>query len=212
MGVGPSPLARWAIGYLPLDGRGQRLLELGLGSGRDLPTFLGRGFTLAGVDLSRVAVQTARRRLVDLPRAEGVPRPVIDVGDAVEFLRTQPDGSAQVVYSNLFLTMAFPLRIDRELRTEISRVAAPSALHLYSVRDRSDPWFGRGVRRAPDVWDPAPDGPPLRFFDEASVRRRAAPDFVPLAVRLGTEGQGDYRRRVLYVAERRRGPPDTAAT
>lgn len=204
VGAGPSPLARWALRFLPEDGRGRRLLELGAGVGRDLPSFLGRGYTVAAVDVSRVAVQHARRRVAELPRSEGVPRPVIDVADAVEFLATQPDGSAQVVYSNLFFTMGFPEAVDRKIRAEVARVAAPGAFHLYSVRDRSDAWFGKGKQVAEDVWDPGPEGPPLRFFEEATVRRRADPEFAILAVRNGGEGQGDYRRRVLYVAEQRR--------
>lgn len=206
IGVGPSPLARWALGFVPEDGRGQRLIELGVGTGRDLPSFLGRGFTVAAVDVSRVAVRHARQRVAELPRIEGVPRPVIDVADAIEFLATQPDHSAQVVYSNLFFTMGFPEPVDRKIRAEVARVAAPEAFHLYSVRDRSDSWFGQGKRLAEDLWDPGPDGPPLRFFDETSVRKRAEPEFSIIAVRKGGEGQGDYRRRVLYVAEQRRPP------
>jgi SAM-dependent methyltransferase len=200
---GSSPLARWSEAWLPADGLGLRLLELGFGAGGDLGVFLARGFTVAGIELSRVAAGRARVRSRELPRAEGVPRPILDVGDAVEFLATQPDGSAAVVYANLFHSMAVPLAAERRRWTEVHRVLAPGGLHIYSVRTTSDRWFGMGTRRGPSTFDPGPDGPPLRFYREAEILRRIRGRFEPVARSTGREGGGRYVRDVLYAVDRK---------
>jgi len=200
---GPSPLARWSETWLPVDGRGRRLLELGFGAGGDIGVFLARGFTVAGIELSRVAAGRARLRSRELPRAEGVPRPILDTGDAVEFLSTQPDESAAVVYANLFHSMAVPPAAERRRWAEVHRVLAPGGLHIYSVRTTADPWFGVGTRRGPSTFDPGPDGPPLRFYREDEIRRRIRGRFEPVARSTGREGSGRYVREALYGVDRK---------
>jgi len=205
MGSTPSPMARWALEELPRDGRGQRLLELGCGTGRDLVEFAGRGYAVAAVDLSQAGVRAARTRSMLAPRTAGVPRPIVDHGEALEFLATQPDASADAVFSNLFLTMGSPERHVARLFQEVARVLRPGGLHLFSVRSTQDAWFGRGRRLGPNVFDLAPDGPPVRFFDDAELRRRTRGEFVRVAQRTGREGRGHFRRTVLYTIDRRLG-------
>jgi SAM-dependent methyltransferase len=210
-GSGPSKLARWSEACLPADGRGQRLLELGFGTGSDLEVFVRRGFTVAGVELSRVAAGRARLRSRELPRPDGVPRPILDTGDATEFLATQPDGSAAVAYANLLHSMAVPPTAERRRWNEVARVLAPGGLHIYSVRTPEDPWFGVGVRRGPWTFDPGADGPPLRFFREAETLRKIRGTFEPVARAHGREGSGRYVRDVLYAIDRKdSGPPRKA--
>jgi len=201
--AGPSELARWAEEFLPPDGRGLRLLELGYGTGADLPVFLARGFTVAGIELARTAAAAARARSRELPRPEGAPRPILDVGDALEFLATQPDGSASVVYANLFYSMAVPIAEERRRWREAYRVLAPGGLHIYSVRTTADAWAGVGRPLAPSVYDPGEAGPPLRFFRSSELDRRNRGKFQPMARREGTEGRGRYARQMLYAVDRK---------
>lgn len=204
MGESPSPMGTFALDHLPADGRGQRLLELGCGSGRDLGRFARRGFSVAAIDLSLAAVRHARARSMRVRRPAGVPRPIVDHGDVAEFLVTQPDGSAAAVYSNLFLTMGFPDATTTGWFREIARVLRPGGRHLFSVRTVDDQWFGRGREVEPRVFDLAPDGPTVRFYDDAELRRRAGPWFDRVAERRTSEGAGAFRRRVIYVVDVRR--------
>jgi len=204
LGGSTSPLLALALLHLPTDGRGQRLVELGCGSGRDLQEFIRLGFEIAAVDLSRPAVRIARLRSMEVARPAGVARPIIDVGDAVEFLQTQPDHSASAIYANLFLTMGFPPGVERAIRRESARVLRPGGWHIFSVRSRADQWFGRGVPIGPATFDLAPDGPPVRFFTEAELRRQARGLYDLVELRTGTEGSGEFERTVMYVVERRR--------
>lgn len=208
---GPSPLARWSESWLPTDGHGQRLLELGYGGGADLPVFLARGFTVAGIELTRHGAGRARVLSREMPRPEGVPRPILDVGDALEFLATQPDGSASVVYANLFHSMAVPVREERRRWNEVHRVLAPGGLHIYSVRTTADRWAGVGVRLGPSVYDPGEEGPPLRFFRPDELLRRIRGRFEAVARREGTEGSGRFERAMLYAVDRKLSTPPERA-
>lgn len=201
---GESPLARWAERWLSEDSTGDRALELGYGLGRDLGLLLRHRYTVAGVELSRTAAAHARRRSLELPRPDGLPRPILDTGDAGEFLATQPDGSAGLVYSNLFLSMALPPAAERKLWGEIARVLRPGGLHVYSVRSTSDPWFGQGARRGVAVFDPGEEGPPLRFFSRPELERRVSRRYEPLDRHEGSEGEGRYARSMIYGVDRRK--------
>jgi SAM-dependent methyltransferase len=211
MGPRPSPMARYALGHLPPDGRGLRLVELGCGTGRDLVEFVRRGYTVAAIDVSLAAVRATRMRSIAVPRPHRVPRPIIDHGEAVEFLATQSDASADFVYSNLFLTMGTPDRHLNTLFREVARILRPGGLHLFSVRSTEDGWFGRGRELAPNVFDLAPDGPPVRFYDDPDLRRRTRTAFERIAQRTGREGSGRFGRIVLYTVDRRRGATGTDA-
>jgi SAM-dependent methyltransferase len=73
MGSAPSPMAERALRALPTDGRGPRLVELGCGTGRDLVRFAGRGYTVASIDVSPVAVRAARVHSLLAARPGGTP-------------------------------------------------------------------------------------------------------------------------------------------
>lgn len=197
MGPGPSEMAEFARRRVSPAAPGERFLELGCGNGRDLSVFLDLGYQVAAVDLSVPAVRIARARSLRWKRPEGVPRPIIDSGDALEFLRTQPDGSATVVYSHLFFSMATTGPTLTSLRREVARVLRPGGLHLFSVRTLKDRWCGRGREIGENTWALEPAGPPVRFFDPRRLGQRG---FETLEVREGTEESGPARRRVAYVA------------
>ncbi|MCI4340046.1 MAG: class I SAM-dependent methyltransferase, partial [Thermoplasmata archaeon] len=199
MGARPSPMLRHALRQLPADGRGLRLVELGCGTGRDLVEFVERGYEVAAIDLSLAAVRATRNRSIQVVRPEGVARPIVDHGEAIEFLATQATASADVVYSNLFLTMGTPERHLTSLLREIARVLRPGGFHLFSVRSTDDAWYGRGRPLAPGVFDLAPDGPPVRFFDGAELLRRTRRAFERVGQAQGREGSGKFARRILYT-------------
>jgi SAM-dependent methyltransferase len=207
----PSPLARWSEPRLPEDARGRRLLELGFGAGHDLPVFLARGFTIAGIELSRTAAAQSRASSLRIPRPDGVPRPILDAGDALEFLATQPDGSASVVYANLFHSMGVPVRTELARWREVYRVLAPGGLHVYSVRTTADAWYGIGRKLTPSTFDPGDEGPPLRFFRATELLRRIRGRFTPVARSEGTEGEGRYVRTMLYAVDRKLPSPPMKA-
>lgn len=196
-GSGPSPFLRWVLGELRGHSAGPRWVELGAGYGRDAAFLRRRGVRVRGVEISDVGVRLARSKGADVIR-----------GEVLEFLRSLPPAGADVVYSNLVLNMEFTTADHERIVRAIHRALAPGGFHAYSVRSVSDPWYGRGRRIGPAMFDLAPHGPVFHFFSRAYARRLRAGRFRLVRSVEVTEDPSRFPVRVLYVLERklRTGP------
>lgn len=121
-------LGRWRAWLVGLDGSdGRRVLDLGCGTGRNLPALTSRAATVVGVDPCGEALKRARRRAPGawLVRARA---------EALPF----SDGAFDVVTSSLVLcSVDDPARALRE----VQRVMAPRAtLRLLEHVRSSQPW------------------------------------------------------------------------
>lgn len=190
-GTGPSPFLRWALSRLRRRSVGRNWLELGSGYGRDLFALRERGFSVRGVDVSRVGTTLARRAKLAAVEAP-----------ALEYLPTVGSTSVDVVFSNLFLNMEFTDEEHERLFDEIHRVLVPGGFHAYSVRSVADPWYGRGPKTGPDSFDLAPHGPVLHFFSPEYARRLRRNRFRCLGTWEGREGR-EFPITVLYILEQR---------
>ena len=190
-GAGPSPFLRWTLSRLRQRSVGRNWLELGSGYGRDLVALRTRGFSVRGVDISRVGTTLARRAKLAAVEAP-----------ALEYLPGLESGSVDVVYSNLFLNMEFTEAEHARLFEEIHRVLIPGGFHAYSVRSVADPWYGRGTRTGPDSFDLAPHGPVLHFFSPDYARKLRRGRFRGLEMWEGTEGR-EFPITVLYILEQK---------
>jgi SAM-dependent methyltransferase len=190
-GAAASSLARSSLGLLLRESTGGSVYELGTGTGRDLCYFAQHGFEVAGCDLSPVAAREANRRIAAL-REEVPPLARVVAQEALAALAGPPAGSADVVYSNLFFNLeADPERLARSFQT-VARHLRSGGWHIFSVRSVGDPWFGRGRPLGAATFEPAPGQPPLRFFDEASVRALVDPQFRVLSLREHPEGAPEF--------------------
>jgi hypothetical protein len=87
------------------------------------------------------------------------------------------------VFSNLFFNLETdPERLPRWFQA-VARVLRPGGWHIFSARSVADPGWGRGPPLGPDTSDPGAVSPPLRFFDEASLRALTRPEFEVLDLR-----------------------------
>ncbi|HYA69807.1 MAG TPA: class I SAM-dependent methyltransferase [Thermoplasmata archaeon] len=188
-GSEPSRFLRWTLARIRAPG--PNWLELGSGYGRDLVALRERGFSVRGVDVSRVGTTLARRAKLAAIEAP-----------ALEYLPRLDSGSVDVVYSNLFLNMEFTEEEHERLFAEVHRVLAPGGYHAYSVRSVADQWYGRGPKTGPDSFDLAPDGPVLHFFSREYARRLRHGRFRCVRVWEGTEGR-EFPISVLYTLERK---------
>jgi SAM-dependent methyltransferase len=203
-GSGASSLARTSLGLLSREVPGGSVLELGCGTGRDLCYFAQHGFEVAGCDRSSIATRHANLRLSAL-RDEVPPRARVVMRDALEFLAELPEGRMDVVYSNLFYNQEVDERRLRAMFHGVARALHPQGFHLFAVRSTTDPWYGRGTPRGGDVFDPGASSPPLRFFDEASLRELLGGEFTLESLREHPDGGRDFPL-VVWSAVSRRGP------
>lgn len=191
-GTDASPFLRWTLAALEGRKVGPRWLELGSGYGRDLTVLRARGYSVRGVDVSRVATDLARRSSL----------PVVEA-PAHRFLSSLGTESVDVVFSNLFLNMEFSEAEHRRLFDEVRRVLVPGGFHTYSVRSVVDGWYGRGRRAGPATFDFAPRGPVLHFFSRPYARRLRRGRFRCVRTWGGTEGEGEFPISVLYFLDQR---------
>ncbi|MGA8276466.1 MAG: class I SAM-dependent methyltransferase [Thermoplasmata archaeon] len=202
-GEGASSLARSSLGLLAREMSGGSIVELGCGTGRDLGYFAQHGFEVAGCDLSAVGVRVANLRLSAL-RQEVPPRSRVAFRDALRFLADLPEGRTDAVFSNLFFNQEVDAERLRRLFHGVVRVLRPEGLHLFAVRSTGDAWYGRGTALGGDVFDPGAGSPPLRFFDEASLRELTAEEFTVHSLREHPDGGADFPVVVWSAVTRRR--------
>jgi SAM-dependent methyltransferase len=153
----PTPLA-----YLLADRLkpGQRILELGCGSGRDAVHLQSLGHTVTASDFSEYAIRENAR----LQRASGVRFLLQDLRMSLAFA----DGVFDVVYARLSLHY-FPDPVTRDIFREIHRVLRPGGMVLFSCRSVYDPLYGRGDELGPQLF--LSDGQIRHFFSESYTRQ-----------------------------------------
>lgn len=208
-GSGASPLARSSLGLLSREAPEGLLLELGCGTGRDLCYFAQHGFEVAGCDLSAVAAREANRRLSRL-REEVPPSERVTSQDALVLLASLPEGRTDAVFSNLFFNLETdPARLP-PLFHGAARVLREGGFHLFTVRSTGDPWYAKGSPLGKDVFDPGTGGPPLRFFDEPSLRVLAEEEFFVRSLREQPEGEPEFPIVVWSAVTQRRNRPSSS--
>ena len=196
-GTRESRFARWTLRWVRGSRKVGPLIELGAGYGRDLRFFQKKGFAARGVDASVEAVRIG----TSADQASGA-RPIdLTAGEALDYLKAQPTGSASVVYSNLLYNMDFTEREHLRLFQEVARVLPVGGLHCYSVRSVEDCWYGRGSPIREDTFDLRPQGGIMRFFSRSYVAFLRGRLFGKRAFTSVTEGDADFPICVLYVAD-----------
>lgn len=192
----PSGFARWSLAILLGNCPGGQLVDLGCGPGRDSKLFADSGFRVVGVDHSSVAVERAReqnKKSIDAPN--GSLDFVID--DILRWLCRSPSGSVSAVFGHVSYQTLSREELTR-LFLEIHRILQRGGLHLYAVRDTTDPHCGQGEEMAPNVWAGGPHEVPYRYFtrDLCDELRDHGFDRVRLETDSGTH--------CLWVADQRR--------
>ncbi|HEY6638969.1 MAG TPA: class I SAM-dependent methyltransferase [Solirubrobacterales bacterium] len=112
--------------YLPAGGRGERLLEIGLGYGTVSQALAQRGFNYSGLDIAPGPVEMVRHRLAEL----GIENPErrVRVGSALEIDHPQGSFDHVVTIGCLHHTGDLPRAVE-----EVRRVLRPGGRALVMV-------------------------------------------------------------------------------
>lgn len=143
------------------------ILELGGGQGRDSLFFAVVGFRVHVLDYAQAGIETILHNASGADLAERVAATQHDVRQPLPF----PDSSFDACYSHMLFCMALTTAELEALAREILRVLRPGGLCVYTVRNTSDPDFGRGIPRGEALYEN--QGFIVHFFDRAKVERLA---------------------------------------
>jgi SAM-dependent methyltransferase len=165
----PSGVLTWALdnlGYVA-DQPTTAAVDLGCGTGRNSAAMAAAGFTVAGIDISDVAVMTARERYA----GQAIDFRVGSVTEQLPF----GDGTFQFA-ADIFVYFHQLSQADRrDYRREIHRVLQPGGVLLVSLATDGDGYYGacapiagwRDISSARLTWDPVAEvGNILLTYDE----------------------------------------------
>ena len=135
--------------------RGQRILELGCGSGRDAVFLQGRGHSVTATDFSEFAIDAN----ISFHEASGVVFSVQDLRTPLAF----SDADFDAVYARLSLHY-FPDGVTRDIFREIHRVLRPAGKFLFTCRSTDDLLHGQGDEIGPGLF--RSEGQIRHFFSQ----------------------------------------------
>ncbi len=189
----PSEPAQYAADLFERNGT-RRVLELGGGQGRDSLFLAGRGFSIHVLDYARAGVEAIRAKAQDAGLADRLTVAQHDVRERLPFA----DDSFDACFSHMLFCMAFTEAELRALSQDVLRVLRPGGLNVLTVRNTSDPDYGRGIHRGEDLYEN--QGFVVHFFDRAKVER-VAKGYELVAVEEFEEGK--LPRRLFRVTMRK---------
>lgn len=152
-----SEFAEWCMKYLP---RGDRILELGAGTGSDSLFLAGQGFEVVATDFSQPALDKLKETAIDNTHIE---TEQFDLSNPFPF----EDQSFDAVYAHLALHY-FNRQTTQQIYDEIYRVLKPEGVVAVLLNSTADSEYGQGERIEDDYFDISDKGP-KRYFSPESL-------------------------------------------
>lgn len=171
-----------------------RILELGGGQGRDSLFFGANGFEVHVLDYAPAGVEAIQQNAGRV----GLSSRVSAARHDVRLPLPVPGAAFDACFAHMLFCMALTTAELTSLTREVWRVLRPGGQCVYTVRNTSDPDYGRGVHRGDDLWES--NGFIVHFFDRAKVELLAQ-GFDLLAVEEFEEGK--LPRRLFRVVMRK---------
>lgn len=161
-GLAPTVSARQACDTFTQLGA-KTVLIPGIGYGRNATPFLERGMSVAGIEISKTAIELARSRLgLGIPIFHG------SVTD-MPFDHNKYDGI--FCHGLVYLLDA---RGREKLIGDCYRQLAPGGHMIFTVISKEAPMYRQGLRLGDDWYERLP-GLPMYFYDTESVKREFGP-------------------------------------
>ena len=152
-------------GYIS-DKNVKKMLELGCGQGRDTLFFASKGTEIEALDYSPVGIE----RLQKLASEKNLPNIHASVFDARKALPFK-DNEFGAVYSHMFFTMRFTWDELKSIIHEVNRVLRNNGFHFFSVRNRNDRVYGKGIKIDENIYEYKTFQ--VRFFSKEDVEKLA---------------------------------------
>ncbi len=141
----------------------KKVLELGVGHGRDTIFFGSNGIEVEALDYSSVAIDILNK-MAEEKRLPIIKSQTFDVKNPLPFA----DEYFDAVYSHMLFNMHFSEEKLHFVFSEIRRVLKPEGLNFFSVRNHNDKSYGKGREVDKGIYDI--DGFQIRFFTDKEIQ------------------------------------------
>jgi SAM-dependent methyltransferase len=158
----------------------KKILELGCGQGRDTLFFASKGIEVVALDYSPIGIERLQK-LASERNLSNIHASVFDARNALPF----KDNEFDAVYSHMFFTMRFTWDELNAIVHKVNRVLKNNGFHFFSVRNRNDRVYGKGIKIDENIYDYKTFQ--VRFFSKEDVEKLAE-GFKILEVREIVEG------------------------
>jgi SAM-dependent methyltransferase len=147
-GEEPSSPAQQAARLFKDEGK-TKILELGVGQGRDTLYFARNGFEVFALDYCEKGLESLKNKARGSALSGSVTAMQHDVRNRLPF----GDETFDACYSHMLYCMPLTISELRSLSIEIRRVLKPGGLNIYTARHTEDPQCGTGIQRGEDMWE-----------------------------------------------------------
>ncbi len=171
------------------------ILEFGAGQGRDALFFASRGYNVTALDYSETAIKTIKEKADKLGLTKKITAFSQDVRNPLPFA----DESFDACYCHMLYCMALCTSELESLFKEVRRVLKSEGLSIYTVRNTSDPHYGKGIHRGENMYERG--GYIVHFFSREKVESLAKGFDV---VRISEFEEGELPRKLFLVKLRKR--------
>jgi len=165
-GPDPSRTAIRAINIFRREGL-KNIVELGCGQGRDTLFFARNGFKVQSLDYSEGGVRIVSERARALGLAGRIHVIQHDLRKPLPF----NENSFDACYAHMVYCMAFTTLELEFISAEVQRVLKPGGFIVYTVRNKEDPHYGKGIYRGGDIYEM--NGFVVHYFDKNRIRQLA---------------------------------------
>jgi SAM-dependent methyltransferase len=188
----PTIFATQAVNYFPKAGY---ILELGAGQGQDTIFFAQRGYRVTACDLSKFALDFAKKRLPPNLN-EKVKFKILDLSNPLPF----KSESFDVVYSHLALHY-FDERRTQELFNEIHRVLKEGGVFATITNTVEDPEVS-GLKEIGEDYYVTPEELKKRYFSVGSLTKLTAIFQAILLDERGETHKDQIKTLIRYIGKK----------
>ncbi len=147
-GEKPSNPALWAAQLFKDEGK-KKIIELGVGQGRDTFYFARNGFEVFALDYCEKGIECIKARAFNKQSPGSIMALVHDVRKRLPF----EDETFDACFSHMLYCMPLTTSELRALSLEIKRVLKPGGLNVFTTRHTHDPQYQTGIYKGEDMWE-----------------------------------------------------------
>jgi len=143
----------------------KKIVELGVGLGRDTLFFAKNSINVEALDYSPTAIKIINKKALESKLSNLISAKIFDVRKKLPF----KDNTIDACFSHMLYCMALSTTELKYLNSEICRILKPGGFNIYTVRHTGDGDYKNGKHIGEDLYEN--DGFIVHFFSEEKVKK-----------------------------------------